>query len=309
MSFQPVQCSHIGFFKQSVHQDINTDLTSYMVPFDAPDKENYGSRTAIVWLTVRPPEALFRFAEKLNRDSYDSYVVVDANDYVLPSYDDKKVKVIKYEQGVAEARGYKNSVLWVENRAASRCKALYHFAEVDTSYDWVWFIEEDVFVPSLNTVRHLDKLYPEGDLICTGNEINTTGELESWPWWAKLKPLIALPWSKSMIQAIRLSPRMFREISTFVKEKGTLLFDEGMFTTLAIHANLKIVNPPELSNLVYWHRVFDVNEFKPFHMYHPVKSWNQHNQYKDEMGMEYFHDLNELPAVDVTFPSENENEV
>jgi hypothetical protein len=108
-----------------------------------------------------------------------------------------------------------------------------------------------------------------------------------------------------MIQAIRLSPRMFREISKFTKEKGTLLFDEGMFTTLALHANLKIVNPPELSNLVYWHRVFDVNEFKPFHMYHPIKSWVQHNQYKEEMGMEYFRDVNELPAVDVTFPRED----
>jgi len=53
-----------------------------------------------------------------------------------------------------------------------------------------------------------------------------------------------------------------------------------------LHHKLSIVNPPELANIVYWQRQWDVNEFRPFHLYHPMKNWDEHVQYKKKMGME-----------------------
>ena len=286
-SFHPVQSSSIGFFKQrasyplaspSVYQDVH----------GIREPEGFSERSAIVFLAVNPQEELFRFAEKIH-GSYDVYVMIDNNDFSPPP---TKVTVLKYPLGEAEAIGYSGCVLWVKDRASSRCKALYHFAHKDKSYDKVWMIEEDVFIPSKKTISHLDELYPSGDLLCTAHVINSTGELESWPWWEKLKGNIELPWAKSMISSIRVSRAMLQSIDDYVVKNKKLLFDEAVFNTLAMHSKLKIVNPPELTDIVYWNRQWDLNEFKPFHMYHPVKQWKQHNAYKTQMGMEFYSDMN-----------------
>ena len=247
--------------------------------------------TAIVFLTVRPADPLFRFAEKLHRDGYHVYVTVDDNNHPLPTYDGSKVTVIKYGAGEPESHGYKGCVLWVPDRASSRCKSLYHFAHVmKHAYQSVWMIEEDVFVPSLNTIQHLDELYPhhQSDLLCTMNHLNTTGELDSWPHWKLVQGNHDLPWAKSMICAVRVSPRMLAAIDRYTSSHGKLLFDEALFNTLAIHDNLTITTPPELEHITYWERPFDVNEFKPFFMYHPIKSIEKQLHYKKEMGMEHF---------------------
>lgn len=289
MNFYPVQSPLIGFFKTKSHFPITTH-PSY-VSYGNEPRESYAKNHAIVFLSVYPADAMIRSAEHLCQDGYRVYIVMDDNTKPLPAHDSSKVTLVRYNQGVAEAEGYTNSVLWVKDRASSRCKALYHFAHLPHTYDYVWMIEDDVFVPSKNTIRHLDELYPTGDLLCTGNEKNTTGELTSWPWWEKINGKIDLPWSKSMISAIRVSPALLRAIDTYATKHKTLLFDEAMFTTLALHHQLSIVNPPELGNIVYWHKQWDVNEFKPFHMYHPVKNWDQHVSYKKQMGMELATDL------------------
>ena len=287
MSFYPVQSSLIGFFNTKSRW-LTTTHPSYISYHDTP-REPFASCRAIVFLSVYPVESMIRCAENLCVEGYHVYILMDDNDKPVPDHDASKVTLVRYAVGIAESAGYTNSVLWVKDRASARCKALYHFAHLPHTYDAVWMIEEDVFIPSKNTIRHLDELYTKGDLLCTGNEINTTGELASWPWWEKIKDKIALPWSKSMICAIRVSPSMLKAIDTYATKHKTLLFDEAMFTTLALHNTLSIINPPELANIVYWNRQWDVNEFKPFHLYHPMKNWDEHVQYKKKMGMEYYH--------------------
>jgi len=293
MSFYPVQCPSIGFFKKSVktkyHSEINYETN------ESHEPEHFASKKAIVFLTVNPQLELIRFAEKLNQ-GYDVYITVDNNEYEIPEH--QGVTFLKYKEGVAEHYGYKGCVLWVPDRASSRCKSLYHFGNVDKSYDYVWMIEEDVFIPSKKTISHLDNLYPDGDLLCTDHIINSTGELKSWPWWEKIKDKTPLPWAKSMISSIRVSRALLNEIDTHANQSKSLLFDETLFNTIAMHAQLKITTPPELNNIVYWHRQWDVNEFKPFHMYHPMKQWKDHHEYKDQMGMEYYSNM------DVVFPKE-----
>lgn len=290
MDFHPVRSPLIGFFKSKSIWTYGTN-PSYKSYTGSKETEHFASSRAIVFLSVYPSDTTLRFSEKLCQDGYHIYIVMDDNSKPIPTHDESKVTIVRYEQGVAEEFGYTNSVLWVKDRASSRCKALYHFAHLPNTYDAVWMVEDDVFIPSKNTIRHLDELYTTGDLLCTGNEMNTTGELKSWPWWEKINGKIDLPWSKSMISAIRVSPALLHAIDSYAIKNKTLLFDEAMFTTLALHNKLSIVNPPELSNIVYWNKQWDVNEIKPFHMYHPMKDPNQHIDYKKRMGMEYYHEL------------------
>ena len=294
MSFYPVQSTSIGFIKKLVKTPYIENQYESILTYKEP--EHFAPSKAIVFLTVNPPIELIRFAEKIV-DGYDVYIMVDNNDYVIPEH--KDITFLKYAQGIAESFGYLGCVLWVQDRASSRCKSLYHFGHVNKSYDTLWMIEEDVFIPSKNTIRHLDDLYPDGDLLSTGHEVNKTGELESWPWWEKIKGKTPLPWAKSMISSIRVSRSLLSAIDKHAQQNKSLLFDETLFNTIAMHENLKIVTPPELNNIVYWHRQWDVNEFKPFFMYHPMKNWTDHNDYKTKLGMEHYRN------IDVVFPNES----
>jgi hypothetical protein len=289
MSFFPVQSHSIGFIKMKNNWDVSTHSNYQLQPYK--QKESFSQLRAIVFLTVRPPEELVRCVEKLCVANYHVFICMDDNQAPIPSHDTSKITFIRYNQGIAEKVGYLGSVAWVPDRASSRCKALYHFAHLPHSYEYVWMIEEDVFIPSKHTIKYLDEMYPSGDLLCTGNDINTTGELTSWPWWEKIKDKISLPWSKSMICAIRVSPKLLKKIDEFTTKIKSLLFDETLFTTIALHHFLKVINPPELSDIVYWNKTWDVKEFKENHLYHPLKNWKDHIEYKEQMGMEYYHEL------------------
>ena len=250
--------------------------------------EHYSYLHAIMFLCVNPSVDVFRFAEKLESFSYKVFIVIDDNSYIIPPYD-KKVTVIRYPSGVAESAGYTGCVRQVHG-ASSRCKALYYLAEINTiPYDAIWMIEEDVFIPSLRTLSYLDKIYPssESDLMSSLHMINTDESNREWHWHL-LRNKIKLPWAGSMICAIRFSLRMVAEIKTYVHAHHTLLMDELMFNTLALHAGLKVITPPELAGIVWkhnWDRSNIDNEFK---LYHPIKNYQDQLDLKRYFNYEHF---------------------
>jgi len=133
---------------------------------------------SIVFLTVKPVKEVFDFAKLLKKDNYDIFICIDDNDYKLPEYDSKYIKIIKFPLGTAENYGFKNSVRYAPDRACSRDKALYYFSIIEKDkYDYVWMIEEDVFIPTVETIYNIDMKYDDYDLLCESNSINRTGEL------------------------------------------------------------------------------------------------------------------------------------
>jgi hypothetical protein len=55
------------------------------------------------------------------------------------------------------------------NRALSRDKALYYFNKI--IYESIWFIEEDVFILTIDTIFNIDIKYKNSDLLCASNLI------------------------------------------------------------------------------------------------------------------------------------------
>ena len=39
------------------------------------------------------------------------------------------------------------------------------FTQNYMSYNHIWFIEEDVFIPTLDTIKNIDLKYPDNDLL------------------------------------------------------------------------------------------------------------------------------------------------
>jgi hypothetical protein len=100
--------------------------------------------------------------------------------------------------------------------------------------------------------------------------MNTTGETKSWIHWRYAEKM-PLPWCRSMICSIRVSRQMMTFIEKYAQTNNGLIMDEIFFTTLALHNNLTIVNPPELSTIDYRHNWNVTNVDSLNNLYHPIK--------------------------------------
>ena len=120
----------------------------------------------ICLLSVKPCAKTYEFFRDLKKQSaYEVIIVIDDNKHEIPGYDGI-VPLIKMDPTICEKVGFKSCIQWLNNKAVSRDKALYYFNHVyDKPYENIWFVEEDVFIPSVKTIQNMDAKYPTGDLI------------------------------------------------------------------------------------------------------------------------------------------------
>jgi hypothetical protein len=245
---------------------------------------------AICFLTIDIKKELLEFAETLIDSNYDVFICLDNNEIDTSIYNETKITFISINNEEAKNNGFFGSVCYCLDRACSRDKALYYFAKINKSiYDFIWFIEEDVFIPNKNTIKNIDLKYSDNnyDLLCEMNEIKESHNDGSnyWQHWYRLENKIDFPWAHSMICAVRISNKLLNIISDFAVKNKFLLFDETLFNTLALQSNLNIYNPVELSNIVFSFSDIETtneNNINRSYLYHPLKNLKKH---------EYLHEL------------------
>jgi len=247
-------------------------------------------KSIICFLTVNPGKLFYHFVKQIPNPER-IYICIDDNNHEIPGYDDE-IKLIKINDEECVKNGFQNTHSKIRG-ATSREKALYYFCTVDIDFNHIWFIEDDVFIPTVTTIDYLDNKYPRSDLLCAENfVVNTQSDVEksSWNMWDNysIKTRYPLPWGKSMICAIRCSKKLLDCIQDYARKYGELFMCEILFNTTALHNNLTILPIDELSGVVWrqkWKKhdnppvgTFDGGSLKPTHLYHPVKSISE--QYK-----------------------------
>jgi hypothetical protein len=233
----------------------------------------------ICFLTVKPTKIFYDFCKKLKTNEYDIYICIDINEYNIPEYDNE-IKIIKFDRKECEDNGFKSTVLKFNNIACSRDKALYYFYKEKIDFNYIWFIEEDVFIPNINTISNIDKKYPNVDLLCEANK-TIYKKQKNWLWkhvneQIKIDP----PYSSSMICAIRCNKKLLNYIYDYAEKFNNLFLDEVLFTTLALQNKLTIINPIELSTIV-WRKKWRLEEIICDNLYHPIKDINTQIKYRE----------------------------
>ena len=247
-------------------------------------------KIAIVFITTKPLNDWLHFINNLSKPNYNIYVSIDNDDYVV-SNNYKNIHYINYSQKECEQKGFNHALApFHVDRPSGWDKAIYHFCVKDTSYDYVWFVEDDVFVPTIDTISNIDKKYPKSDLLCTGDNNNqesfcTVFDIETkqqTKWWYHLAfGKIQLPWATSMVCACRLSKKLLTLINKYVKEHNTLLYHEFMFTTIALHNKLIVNYPEELK--ILWRYNWTFEEMNVNNLYHPVKSISRQLEFRNKL--------------------------
>jgi hypothetical protein len=236
----------------------------------------------ICLLSVRPCEETYNFFKSIKLNTqYEVYIVIDDNNHNIPNYDGI-VNIIKINNSECEMSGFKSTVLWLNNKACSRDKALYYFTKESIDYKYIWFVEEDVFIPNIHTIENIDKKYESEskyDLLVSSHSVITEKQT-IWHWnhinrQIKINP----PYGSAMICAIRCSKAMLNSIKEYATAHQNLFLDEALFNTLAIHNNLNILCIEELSNIV-WRQNWEKSDIVDTHLYHPIKDIKKHVSYR-----------------------------
>jgi len=238
------------------------------------------NKNAIVFLTRALPDInLINFCKELETDNLFVYICIDDFDIDATNV---PVKIIQYNNDECKNKGFINSVLprllkyiW---RPSAWDKALYHFCVKDTTYDYVHFVEDDVFITSKEVIYNLDEKYKNVDLLCRFN--TNYDDSKKWYNWRHIdETMIKKPWYNSIMCAGRLSKRLLQLLLDYATINKKLLFHEIFFNTIAVHNNLKIENPIEYQN-IYAEYNWNSSYFEYGLMYHPVKDISLHTKYR-----------------------------
>lgn len=234
-------------------------------------KRNHNVAVAI--LIRNPAIGWIKFLSKFK--NYDTYLIIDDN--LKKYYSNSSVNYYQVNDDECINNGYQYSTK--EYNPSSKPviswdKALYYFCEINTNYDFVWFIEDDVLFYEENDLLYYENNeYKNIDFLCNGVSPRSTN-YNGWL-WPKFSHNIKLPdpHFMSLVQATRMSKKMLNSIKTYINKHKRLFFIEGFFATICIHNNLthKSVKMNHIVNN-------KIEQLKRNHFNHPIKDLSIHNK-------------------------------
>lgn len=224
----------------------------------------------IAILTIAPTLDHLNAIAELVVPNYEIYVFVDRDDYNLTH---SNLTIIRITNCEARAAGF-YGINFHNSVSQSRDKAMYYFHQNPPKSN-VWFLEDDVFVPTSQTIPNLDSKYPVGDLLSARHTIVERHNLTDWPHWPRViqRYNLTFPMARSLVCGIRVSPQLLAIVTQHIVDNRRSSYCEVIYNTLALQHKLKVVNPFEMSTIKYRHP-WTFEQIETDHLYHPVKDLN-----------------------------------
>ena len=248
-------------------------------------------KTSISILCIKPSPILIDFLKDLdayhkqNNLQYDIFLVCD--DTSETYYIDENIKVIQINNDLCKQSGYysmldKGFQKYYGTDVSAWDKIMYYLCH-NNNYDYNWILEEDVFIPQVETIHKINSKYT-GDLLTQSNGINKNGDTSEWHWSNEIyradKTLyFEPPWYSSMVCGCRLSSNLIDEIRKFVLKENKLMHHEILFNTLSMKTGLHVETPIELTNIVY-RKDYTFDDINIDYLYHPIKDLTIQNKYR-----------------------------
>lgn len=163
-------------------------------------------------------------------------------------------------------------------------KVFFYFCKLNINHSFLWIIESDTFIPSIESFRAIHELYSStSDLVVQHPNDNIMGDISGWAHWILAVKTLPPPWYQSMTNLLGLSRRVLSTISDFVRRRGFNVFHEFVAHSLSINLNLTVVAPMEFDTLT-WNRPqpWDLIDNLPNSFFHPVKDWTLQKEWHEK---------------------------
>jgi len=236
---------------------------------------------SICLITFMPNKISCDFLNVFNK--YKIFIVVDNNNFDLYEFRNnyKNITFIQIEDIKCKLNGYIDTNFTINKLISGWDKALYYFGVEDNNYDFIWFIEDDVYFYNEDTLLQIDNQYMNSDLLSNNFYENTNRNKDNWH-WHRINIQYPPPYYSGMMCVVRFSNNMMTCINNYAKKQNTLFFLEALFPTIAVKNKLKYNNPNEMKNIHYRHDFKEENIDKN-NLYHPVKDFNKHDYFRKKI--------------------------
>jgi hypothetical protein len=233
-------------------------------------------RRAVCLLCFSPNDIWINFLATFTQ--YDLFIMVDdtSKPYTSPK---NNVMILSIPDQECNENGFVDVNFEFTGKPTAWGKALYYFSMINTEYDQVWFLEEDVFIYNEATLSAIDQAYPNSDLLTPKVDVNSDGTTDTWVWVKVDTPLLP-PYYNAMVCANRSSKALLAAIGAYAKEHSKVFFLEALLPTLCHKGGLVHDVPPQMSTVV-WRETYDMNTVSKDGVYHPVKTIEDHQRFRD----------------------------
>ena len=205
---------------------------------------------------------------------YTFFVFIDDNTQNIEQFKREYINIqfIQIEDKVCLEKGYKNMTYSITKTPVSWDKSVYYFCEINNTFDYIWFVEDDVFIPNPEAIHYLDNKYKDYDLLTKENNVSLNYHTKNWHWHLGINHA-PLPLFGSLVCTLRVSKNLLHIIRNYAHVFKKLFFLEIMFPTLNAHSKLKNKVVSELSTIIY-RFPWDENKhlIKKNYLYHPIKN-------------------------------------
>lgn len=257
----------------------------------------YFKMKAFFILTLRPSENNLNFVREFLKKDTDilPIIIVDDNDYIPPK--DLENYILQVDDKTCKQSGFYNINFVIKKEVTSWDKVMYLLCTKMKQIKFCWIVEDDVFVPSVDSVIRMTQKYSKYDIVTASNYINYNENINDleyenvksmhlWRHWKKVPKnmyskasgtkVSVKGWARSMVCAIGMSHRLIKEVIKYVNKFHRLEFLEFFFNTLAYRARLKYITPRELYTITWRYKFTDEEIIKmKYNWFHPIKDQNR----------------------------------
>jgi hypothetical protein len=235
-------------------------------------------KNKIALICFKPNDIYLDFLNKFS--NYEVYIIIDDNSVNYSALYFTKYNNLKFIQMLGEIcinYGFTNvNQIGVKKRVSGWDKALCYFAFNTNVNDKVWFVEDDVFFHSEDTLLKIDAKYPDYDLL-SNCDFKPVTNMNEWLWrFIQIKQ--PGPYYCGMMCAIRLSQNVLDKIRDYATLNKELFFLEALFPTLS--KELNCCCPDELKTVVFRHYYTYEKVYNKNNIYHPVKNILKHEEFR-----------------------------
>jgi hypothetical protein len=206
--------------------------------------------TALCLLCLNPKEVWCEFLNAFTH--YPIYMMVDneSTDITTLSARYPNIRFLQVPATVCDAAGFKDvNHFGVKKLISAWEKATYYFSHTDYEHERIWFIEDDVFFHSEQTLLSIDAKHPDEDLLC--NSPFTPNPSLHPVWRGEVTANMPGPYYIGMLCASRHSRRFLECLREHATREGALCFLEVCFPTVVVQRGLRYARPAELHTVVF----------------------------------------------------------
>ena len=171
--------------------------------------------------------------------------------------------------------GFDGAEIYFDGGPHSWAKATFFICRLAPKYDFVWLMEEDVYIPSMASFSAMLSLSVYKDVVI--KSLSFQNDSAHWPHWEQAVANFPLPkpWFDSLVSVLGMSNTMITKVDDHIKEYQKMGFVEYFFPSIAAHNNLTVYNPSTLDTIeAGWDFTCENVNNLNMNWFHPIKDQN-----------------------------------